>query len=181
MYRNICLHDVAIFNICCELNLFIDEICFHNSKHKEVIIDRYKMCVNYIDYIHEMFEKFNFNCVTYWQGHFFDSAIIRIIALQKSVPVLVLETTPNKNKLLWDNVSGIAVNQNLSRNYYWKNLQIVSSNTTKEFVKTNIASINHTKSDEHQSPTKQYIKNSSKPLLLFLGQVYTDASILFGL
>ena len=59
------------------------------------------------------------------QGHLYDHAIIRWICVQRGIEVVAVENTFNKNRIIWDNVSGLSVNKNLTRNYFWRYAAVV--------------------------------------------------------
>jgi capsule polysaccharide export protein KpsC/LpsZ len=77
-------------------------------------------------------------------------------------------------------LSGIAVNKNLAKNHYWKYRDFVAASAAKSYVCEYLENIKQLKNTEHQT-TLETISKSGKKTVLFIGQVYTDASILFGI
>lgn len=180
-HKDINLYQVSIYNICVELKIFITEIDLNNNAHKDAVESWYERSAQYIDHILLITRNITIKKNIIVQGHVYQSAIIRAISILKNIPLLSLENTANKDKLLWENISGITVNKNLSMNYYWKNNDSVDSKTAKKYVSDMLNCINNTKRLEHGTPNKIFSKTSSNPLIVIIGQVYTDASTLFGI
>lgn len=181
MYRNVNLYDVSIYSICVELKTFVNDIAFSDPTHKAKIVEWYEKSACYIDLIFDLFKRNTFYKCIIFQGYCYESAIIRAISILKEVPVLALENTSNKNKILWDNISGITVNKNLSTNFYYKYENSVCGDTANNYAQNYVTNIQNVKKSEHYSPSKKIPKTTSKPLIALIGQVYTDSSTLFGL
>jgi len=130
------------------------------------------------------------------QGYEPSNAFIRAAAIRQGIGTLALETTMLSDRLIWDSVSGITPNRNLAKNYFWRYSEFVEPSKVEAYIGsliTNTAvlkSLQHTTPVEHPSGEKSTIENSDKdvlksmsgrPYCLFLGQVYTDSSLVFGL
>ena len=180
-YKGVKLFDVSIYGICVELEIFPTELSFSKTEHRRKIEEWYGRSASYIDRILSLFEKNRiFKAVT-WQGYFSDGAIIKAISIMKDLPIITFENTSNRLKLVWDDVSGITVNKNLASNYFWKYEKLTDTSVAENYVKGNIINIQKLKVEDHFSPDNRFIKKTSRPLIVFIGQVYTDASVLFGI
>jgi len=120
--------------------------------------------------------------VVLMQGYETINAAARAAALQLSIPVLALENTARSDRFLWDNVSGITTNRSLAKNFYWRYKGLIDKSSVQEYNTSYIASIKLKKSEEHTSPVKRFNdQGTDKPMVLFLGQVLTDSSMVFGI
>lgn len=120
-------------------------------------------------------------CVILVQGYTMESAALRAACIENSIPFIVLENTARNDKILWENFSGINVNQNLAANYYWRYRDSIKPDIFNLYHQTYIKNQKAFKSSEHITPTKPYLSIDKKPLLTWIGQVYTDSSVIFGL
>ena len=127
------------------------------------------------------FKKQQPNLVVLLQGYEPLNAIARALAIELDIPMLALENTALSGRILWDNVSGITTNRNLAKNYYWKYRDSIPPDDLRAFDSKVLQSLYDNKSEEHSSPQISPDISSNKPTVLFLGQVFTDSSMVFGL
>jgi len=113
------------------------------------------------------------------QGFELTNAAIRRAALDLDIKVVAIENTSRQSRLLWDNVSGITTNRNLAKNYYWRSKDGDCHADLDQYIEEIVSTTRQEKSQEHQSPEKGYESNG-KPYVLYVGQVYTDSSLVFG-
>lgn len=115
------------------------------------------------------------------QGHEPTNAVARAVAIELGVPLLALENTALSGRMLWDDVSGVTTNRNLAKNYYWKYKHSISPDTLKAFDRDVVQILRMHKLSDHVAPKKSLDIPDDKPIALFLGQVFTDSSLVFGL
>lgn len=115
------------------------------------------------------------------QGYEPVNAVARAAALDLGIPVLAVENTALKSRMLWDNVSAITTNRNLAANYYWRYKGSVSDEEVNQFIQELKSNFINSKSDEHSVPIGASAPECDRPNVLFLGQVLTDSSVIFGL
>ena len=180
-YRGISLYQVSIYSVCVETGTYIRNLSSKTPEHWSALAKWYAHSAGTVDLAHAYFDQHDFQQAVIFQGYFHDSAIVRAVAHMRGVPVVALEITSNKNKLLWDNIAGITVNKNLARNYYWKYEDLIDPSVATEYVEQAMLNIRSVKRLDHQAPERVFTKRSSRPLIFVVGQVYTDASLLFGL
>lgn len=180
-YKGINLYSVAIHNICMELDNLIQEIDINISLHKETICKWYKIAANFIDKAMLYFEKYSFDKIIIFQGHMYDCAIVRQIAIQNNIDIFSFEFTFNKNKAIWDNISGLSVNKNLAKNFYWRYKDMVNLELAREYTEKYIENIKEHKLTYHSTPTNILEKEKRKKTIIYIGQIYTDSSIVFGI
>jgi hypothetical protein len=179
-YKGHNLYRLAIYNICVELEVLPARIDDKSEQHRAVIAKWFALCADCIDFFEPLVLRLRPEKVLISQGHNFDAAVVRALSCKYGFGLLALENTFNKNKIVWENISGITVNKNLAKNFYWKYRDFVSERTAAEYVKEYLEQIKELKVGEHQTPCAT-ISKSDKKTVLFIGQVYTDSSVLFGI
>lgn len=118
------------------------------------------------------------SATVYCQGYMSGAAACRNVSIMNDIPLLALENTANEERLLWENISGIAVNRTLARNYFWRNREFLSEKQVELYRIEKINTIRDKKRSEHRSGAA--LLPIGEPYVLFIGQVYTDTSTLFG-
>ena len=120
--------------------------------------------------------------VLIFQGYLLHDAILKQLALQRNIKTIAIERTMRTDRLVWESISGITVNRNQATLQYWKHQNSTSVNNAEQSVNEYLSAIKRVKKNkEHQSPTLQYDWKTPSKKILFLGQVYTDSSMLYGL
>jgi hypothetical protein len=116
------------------------------------------------------------------QGYDTFSAVARELAIRRNMPVIAFENTALSDRMLWDDQCAITTNRNLSKNFYWRHVDTADASAADAFATRLIAETKRRKSGEHASPDLVYSgSGSARPAVVFLGQVYTDSSVLFGI
>ncbi len=179
-HKGINLYCVSEYNICVKLEVFPSDISFSKEEHRKVITEWFSISAGCIDFYEKLIAKNKPQKILISQGHNFDAAVIRALSCIHGFDIVAVENTFNKNKIVWDDVSGITVNKNLAKNYFWKYRDIVEESTATSYVSNYLKNIKNIKSTEHQTPVVP-VSASTKKTVLFIGQVYTDSSVLFGL
>ncbi|OEU67539.1 MAG: hypothetical protein BBJ57_10870 [Desulfobacterales bacterium PC51MH44] len=180
-HEGINLFKVARYQICVELQTFITDLDFSNPGHLVVIEKWFQKAATFIDYVLPFFQKTRFAKAIILQGHLYDHAIIRWICVKRGIEVVAVENTFNKEKFVWDNISGISVNKNQATNFYWRYSDVIDSQMAREYCHKYIVDIKLKKQDEHSSPNNKLILDKSRKSIFYIGQVFTDASTLFSI
>jgi len=114
------------------------------------------------------------------QGFGVYAVAARECAIKAELPLLALENTALKNKIIWEPISGVTVNRNIARSMFHRYTDFVVPKTAQAFCEDVVMRTKQNKQDEHASPDRQWVKASGRPVVLYLGQVYTDSSLLYG-
>lgn len=125
--------------------------------------------------------RFRPDLVVLVQGYEPVNAAVRAAAIELSIPLISIENTARSDRFVWDNVSGTTTPLNLSQNYYARFSKTISSSAIQEFRDSLRAVLNQAKSADHESPCGVNPSNFDRPYVLFLGQVFSDSSVIFGL
>jgi hypothetical protein len=179
-HKGINLYDVAIYNICVAAKCYIDEIDF--GMHLPLISKYFNQAATAIDCFDDLFDRHRFQKAIIFHGYYLDQAVIRNIARKRHVPLLGIERTSHKDRLIWDDLSGIPINSPNAKYLFGKYPpEFRADEPIDSYLKDLAAGIKRIKMAQHSSPARPYIRKTRKPLVVFIGQVYTDASLLFFL
>lgn len=117
-----------------------------------------------------------------FQGYYLEAAVLRELAAERDIPCMAWEYSFLKGYLVWDNLNGVTIGSRLPLSYYHKFIGLAEREAVLARVDAVFANLKTRKSLEHQSPDKMNSLESKldRPTVLFLGQVYSDASVIFG-
>lgn len=116
------------------------------------------------------------------QGYDPFNAVARELAMERSLPVIALENTAVSDRMLWDDHSALTTNRNLAKNFYWRHEPAADPAASEAYCSKLIAETKQRKLGEHASPALAYAASGpARPTVLFLGQVYTDSSVIYGI
>lgn len=176
------LYQAIIYTVCNELELVPEDVSLANPEHFDVYCRLAHIAKNCADYVVNKIRELNITKILIPQGYVLEAAVCRLLAAKMSLPILAIENTLSKEKLLWENISGTTVNVNLSKNYYYKYAPLTSFEVATEYVQRYLLNVRSLKAVEHSTPAYSAVRISdSKKIVLFLGQVYVDSSVLFGI
>lgn len=174
------LLEIAIYPICLQANLHWIELS--DQKRTRLLEFWIPKLERIAAQHHAKLESEKPDAILIFQGYTPDDAILRHLAVQRGVPIIAIENTMRSDRLIWESISGITVNRNQAHLQFWRHQSIVSLNDAKESVAAYLSKIKEVKkANEHSSPTHKYIWKTNSKKILFLGQVYTDASMIYGL
>ncbi len=158
----------------------IDPACEADRKVLETLYD---LAATIVDKATTHLECFRPETVVFAQGHDLVSAVLRNLGIRRGLRVVSIENIFRKDRLLWEDVSGVSVNQNLSRNVYWRYRDFVSPDVVDGSVATYLEQVKGAKSGEHASPGTRLPTTGATdlPTITYLAQVSADSSVLFGL
>jgi hypothetical protein len=114
------------------------------------------------------------------------NAIIREAAIRQGINILAIENSMLRDRVVWDNVAGVNTNRSLAGSYFLRYLDVVDAAPVDQLICDLLRLTPQLKTRQHASPagsvSDAFIsKLSGRPYCLFLGQVYTDSSLLFGI
>lgn len=176
------LYLATIYTVCNELELAVADVDLGNPRHYEVYRKWAQVAKSCAGYIVRKIHGLDIAKIFIPQGYVLEAAVCRLLATRMSVPILAIENTLSKEKMLWEDIAGNTVNANLSKNYYFKYAPLTSVAEAAAYAQDYLANIRALKSAEHSTPAGSTLKtNEAKKIVLFLGQVYVDSSVLFGI
>lgn len=176
------IETVAAYLAAADCNVFWDEL--KNPEHTPTI-QKWQKHVKERSYLYDAFlDAVKANGVIIFQGYLGDEAILRHLALKKGLSILSIERTLRKDRLLWESRSGITTNPEQGQCFFKNIERKLTQRASDEAVEDYLARIKEMKMAEHASPSHQLdwkTKEERQARILFLGQVYTDSSLLYGL
>ena len=157
------------------------EVCSPDiSQEYNELLDKWtKHLSNLVSNITSFFKGVNLCGVVIVHGFEPTNAALRASAILSSVPCLAIENTSRPDRVIWDNIASYACVDNLSRNYYFRYKNLVSSSTVLNYRDMFTSEFIRNKSEEHRSCRYNDCQSNElnqKNYVLFLGQVYTDAA-----
>jgi hypothetical protein len=150
------------------------------SQEYNELLDKWtKHLSNLVSNITSFFKEVDLCGVVIVHGFEPTNAALRASAILSSVPCLAIENTSRPDRVIWDNIASYACVDNLSRNYYFRYKNLVSSSTVLNYRDMFTSEFIRNKSEEHRSCRYNDCQSNElnqKNYVLFLGQVYTDAA-----
>lgn len=174
------LWDLSSYRLSTQLRCLPEQIDPQTPTVMNVIRQVYGEAADLLDEARLFIRFYRPESVIYAQGYDLIAAVVRQVAVEAGVRVVALENVCVRDRLGWDDVSGIAVNSHGARSYYLRFREHVSHEAAKGSVQTYFTSIDRNKLTEHLSGSSTDLVQFHGKTVLFLGQVSTDAAILFG-
>ncbi|PQJ27664.1 hypothetical protein BSZ32_03555 [Rubritalea profundi] len=175
------LSEGQLYPCCIEAEMTVNELLLDEVKLARVYAKWSSTMDQERARVERFFNSKNPSHVILVQGYEPTSWFARELAITREIPLLSLENTALNHKLVWDSCSGIVVNRNAAKNYFWRYWDCVSESEVLPWFRELEEKTAQYKSNEHTSPANMECKlGRDKPIILFIGQVFTDSSILFG-
>lgn len=182
-HRGISLWSVCSYRLAVHLRTLPVDIDVSVPAHLDKVQLLYSSAAAAIDQANAFCDYYRPESILVPQGYDMVAAVLRLVGLQRGLRVIAIENTFHSERLLWDDISGIAVNVNQAKNYYWRYRDAISEQTASATVENYLHSMESLKSVEHTSPRTGCLAKSdkSKRTITYIGQVGVDSSVLFGL
>jgi hypothetical protein len=175
-------YQAVIYTVCNELELVPADIDLNNPDHAEVYCKWTRIVTSCTSHIEKKIDDCGITKIFIPQGYALEAAVCRLLAVKNNLQILTIENTLSKERMLWENISGITVNSNLSKNYYWKYAPLTTTQKASDYTQKYLTNVKSIKSSEHATPDVCSLKiDEQKKTILFLGQVYVDSSVIFGI
>jgi protein O-GlcNAc transferase len=185
VYRGFTVWSLCSFTIAFEVGVMPEEVDFAQAAHREVIQRKFGYAASVVDEALDFFACYRPQTVIVARGYDVLATVLRLLAVQRGIRVAAFENSFHRDRMVWDDVSGVSVNRNLARNYFWRYEESVPAETAARTVADYFTAIKSLKSAEHQSPAatgSAWNADVAKTerTILFLGQVGIDSSVFFG-
>ena len=182
VYRGISLWSVCQYELALEFGAMPEDPSLGSAEQMPVIHAQFAYAVEFIDEAFDFVRCYRPDSIILAQGHFTNAAVMRQVGVLSGVRVVSLENTLHRGRLLWEDVVGAAVNTHLAKNYYWRYRSFVTEAQAGKTARDYLATIRQHKSAEHQAPAADAAVPFADelPTIVYLGQVSTDAAVLYG-
>lgn len=175
------LQHIARYPVSIEAEASLHDLANSSEKYNQLFEKWLEILRWHLIRITNLFDKFAPKSLVLVQGYEPINAVARLIAISRNIPMIAIENTALFDRMLWDNISGITTNKSLAKNYFWRFGDSVQDELVTQYIGRLIRDTKSKKQGEHMSPNKIYVTNGyKKRRVLFLAQVYTDSSVLFG-
>ncbi|MDP2136898.1 MAG: glycosyltransferase, partial [Candidatus Didemnitutus sp.] len=182
IYRGVCLWTVSCHRLCLLLRIPLSELEPRKAKHLKLIKEVFSEARQLIDQAHAFVDFYQPDSIVFAQGYEINSAVLRQVAVMRGLRVVALENILHRGLLLWEDICGIAVNRHQAKNYFWRYRDSVTVEQANETATRYLSSMKQLKSGEHSSPVAglAWGETTTGPMIVYLAQVGTDSSVLFG-
>ena len=170
--------DSVTYGVCDTFQVLPWEINEVDRNKLDPIVDLYRAAFEkaYLSLIY-LNQTLRLEKVIYAQGYMTGADACRQFSLRYGIGRIAIENVADISKILWENVSGISVNKTLAKNFYYGFKGVFEKQKIQQYLCKKLDNIREIKRDEHVAGSQ---KTASSGYVLFLGQVYTDTSILFS-
>jgi len=128
-----------------------------------------------------LFALHNPSAVFLTQGCNLPAQAWRQVAIAKGIRTIVTENTLHKDRLTWDGVSGCSVISGQQLSMFFRHRDLLLEASVRQHTQEYFAKVRDTKQGEHVTRDSPYRLPKAGKVVVFLGQVFTDCSVLGGL
>jgi hypothetical protein len=180
-HHGVPLYDACLLDLCVACRVTPDRLDVEDPRHWSAIVDHLRCAARIVDVARKALDDARPDAIVIPQGHTTLGAAYRYLAVLRGIRVLALENSFNDARLLWDDLSGIAVNRIPVRNCYWRWVDLVDTDEAAAHVRSYLSSVKTGKRDDHRSPATQWTQApASGRTVLYLANVLTDSSVIFN-
>ncbi|HYC71893.1 MAG TPA: hypothetical protein VEB66_11840 [Opitutaceae bacterium] len=179
-YEGYRLWDICAYRLATSLRCLPEDIDARQAVALARIRQVYGEAAELIDEARQFVRFYRPESVIYAQGHDLIAAVVRHVAIRAGIRTVALENVFHREKLGWEDIAGVAVNTNLARNFYWRYRDLIPAAEADRTVERYFAQVDSHKLTEHVSRNARTLPPSPGKTVLYLGQVATDAAVLFG-
>ncbi len=182
-HRGISLWSVCVYRLMVQLRSLPSDFDLDVPGHLDAVQALYGAAMAAIDEANAFCDFYHPDSIVIAQGYDIVAAALRNVGLQRGVRVVAIENTFHRERLLWEDISGIAVNINQAKNYFWRYRDSIPDELAAGSVDAYLRSMGTLKSVEHTSPAGAMLAPSPGQActITYIGQVGVDSSVLFGL
>ncbi len=180
-FHGVPLYDACLLDICVACRVTPDRLDADDPADWSAIVDHLRWAARIVDVARRALDDARPDVVVIPLGYTTLGAAYRYLAILRGIRVLALENSFNNARLVWDDLSGIAVNRIPARNCYWRWMDLVDDDTAASHVRSYLSSVKSGKRDDHRSPSTRWAgPRAGGRTVLFLANVLTDSSVIFN-
>jgi hypothetical protein len=180
-YLGVPLYDACLLDLCAACGVTPDHIDPADPSHWSAIVHHLRSAAHIVAVARKALDDVRPDAVVIPSGHTTLGAAYRYLAVLRGIRVLALENSLNDARLVWDDLSGIAVNRIPARNYYWRWADLVDDDEAIAHVAAYLASIKTGKHSDHRSPPTPWTGSPTPGrTVLYLANVLNDSSVIFN-
>jgi hypothetical protein len=173
--------ETARYVLCVRHELLPDELTLA-MQVSNALAAEYRMALEAAQHREAAFDRLasrlRIRAVAYMQGYTPIAAAMRGVAMRRGLGMVAIENTLFNDRITWDDDTGIACFTRRSQQEYRRHVRETAEDEEEVHAWQLASSSGSLKSPEHRSGAGRIAMGG--PYVLFLGQVFTDASIVFG-
>lgn len=193
-YHGVSLWEVARYDFCVRHELSLAEAESSMHQHADDLRREYARARALIDRAERYVDIYQPHCALIAQGHVMASAAVRAVAHARGVRVVAIENTFHSERLLWDDDAALPVIASRAKSVWLREGSRVADDQAEAYVAEFLERAKSLKSQQHASPSAESPWSAAdrnvqsgtatggrRGRIVLLGQVATDAAVLFGL
>lgn len=173
------LADLATYELCIAEDCAVPEL-LERSDLPRIAAPVFAEARALLDQTNRLFDRFRPGAAVYPQGYILPAAVFRAVARQRGVRSVAIENTFRRDRFCWDDESGISLNSPLAWAFFERRAREGPA-FDSGYVEAYRAAAGQLKSAEHTNRPRGGLPEATGRRILFIGQVNTDSSVLFGL
>lgn len=179
VYRGVRLFPAIQYSVYASLAVARHEFDPENIRHQQEAQRWLRYARRVTDELLALFSKQRPVAVVVMQGHFIEDVIARQLSTKFRFQVFALENTFFSERLICEPLTGVAVNNNCAMAWFHRLHDKTGSPPGRYFAQL-MPRLSGSKHKDHSSPTEAFSWPTNRKRILFLGQCFTDSSLLFG-
>lgn len=180
VYRGVSLFPAVRYSLCVELEVSVEELDFEDPNHSARAAWWFAVARQVVDELHGVFSRRAPVAVLAVQGHFVSASVARQMASVFGFQFFACENTFFPSRMICEPFTGSAVNETSAATIFRMRRGAVSSSDGRSQLAAFLRELEAGKSPDHTSPADTFVWPESRKRIVFLGQCYTDSSVLFG-
>lgn len=180
VYRGAALLAAVQYSLCVELEISLSELDFGDPDIVKRAVWWFAVARQVVDELQEVFSNRRPIAVIAVQGHFVSAAIARQLASDFGFQFFACENTFLPSRMICEPFTGSAVNDTSAVAVFRMHRATFELSDSRRWLDAFLAELEGGKSTDHASPGGAFIWPEGRKRIVFLGQCYTDSSVLFG-
>lgn len=180
-YSGINIYEAILYSICADMLIGPFEVDPKNEVHRQCITKWFRKAIGCYWEIKRLVAKHKPSHIITLHGYFIDARLSAAIAAEHGIKISTIDTSIAPGKLILSSLSGVGSTCLESHLWYerYRLLQYTPNDIDK--ISENHKILEISKIKDHSSPSTVFNwPNGSASKILFLGQVMTDAKVIFG-
>ncbi len=181
-HRGVPLWEVARADFCVRHELSLASCEAFAAENPDLLAAELARAVVAIDRLARLIDAFRPGVVVFAQGHVLASAAARALAISRGIRVLALENTLHAGRLLSDSGAGLPVQDSDARRDWLRHGATTRADTAARYARDYLSRARTLKTAQHAtSDGAPPPASPGRKRIVYLAQVSTDASVLFGI
>lgn len=181
-HQGLSLWEVARADFCVRHERSLEQAERFADTHPDAIAAEFARARAAIDRFARLFDTYRPRGVLVAQGHVLASAVVRALALRRGVEAVAIENTLHAERMLCDMRTALPVVESTARSDWLRYGPLGDPRTAMRHAQDYLERVKSLKTAQHATPEGRVPpRREAKKRIVYLGQVGTDASVIFGI